>query len=201
MFNVKILNLDTGMKISKLLYSLILSILFHFYYIILYFIHLLPSCKPCNVCCRLKLKCKLLYNLICKMWQCKLALIPNSLCSKAPIPFCGDVPIKKTVSKLGVRRLTGMRRHEWLTWLDRTYFFCVHCTSFQVYSPLLTSFLCFIVLFQSCCSVFTCASVWESTHAWLVSSTFSIAIISHTEWNLFSLLYYNSENILDVECY
>ena len=24
---------------------------------------------------------------------------------------------------------------------------------------------------------------------------------SHTEWNLLSSLYYNSENILDVECY
>ena len=62
-------------------------------------------------------------------------------------------------------------------WLDRTPF-RVRCTSFHIHSPLLIFFLCFIVLFQSCCS-----------HSQVFGKTplheFSI-LYSHTEWNLFS---------------
>ena len=63
-------------------------------------------------------------------------------------------------------------------WLDRTSFFRVRCTSFHIHSPLLSFFLCFIVLFQSCCShvqVFGKTLVHE----------FPI-FYSHPEWNLFS---------------
>ena len=73
---------------------------------------------------------------------------------------------------------------EWLTWLDetkspdRTHFFRVRCTSFHIHSPLLTFFLCFIVLFQSCCSH---AQVFGKT----LVHEFPI-LYSHTEWNLLS---------------
>ena len=52
------------------------------------------------------------------------------------------------------------------------------CTSFHIHSPLLTLFLCFIVLFQSCCSH---AQVFGKT----LMHEFPI-FYSHTEWNLFS---------------
>ena len=60
---------------------------------------------------------------------------------------------------------------------DKTSFFRVRCT-FHIHSPLLTFFLCFTVLFQSCCShvqVFGKTLVHE----------FPI-FYSHTEWNLLS---------------
>ena len=58
-------------------------------------------------------------------------------------------------------------------------FFRIHGTSFHTYSPLLTFFLCFIVLFQSCCSH---AQVFGKTlvHEFPIS-------YSHTKWNLLSL--------------
>ena len=63
-------------------------------------------------------------------------------------------------------------------WLDRTSFSRVSCTSFHFHSPLLTFFLCFIVLFQSCCF-----------HAHMFRKTlvheFPI-FYSYTEWNLLS---------------
>ena len=59
-------------------------------------------------------------------------------------------------------------------WLDRTSFFRVRCTSFHIHSLLLTFFLWFIILFQSCCSL---ALVWENT---CKSSPFSIAILKRT---------------------
>ena len=73
---------------------------------------------------------------------------------------------------------------EWRTWLDstewldRTSFFRVSCTFFYIHYPLLTFFLGFIVLFQSCCShgqVFGKTLVHE----------FPI-FYSHTAWNLLS---------------
>ena len=58
------------------------------------------------------------------------------------------------------------------------FFFRVRCTSFHIHSPLRTFFLCFIVLFQSCCSH---AQVFGKTllHDFLI-------FYSHTEWNLLS---------------
>ena len=53
--------------------------------------------------------------------------------------------------------------------------FRVRCTSFHNHSPLLTFFLCFIVLFQSCCSH---ARVF-CKHS-CMSSPFSIAILKGT---------------------
>ena len=72
---------------------------------------------------------------------------------------------------------------EWRTWrlykvTGQDLFFRVHCTSFHNYSPLLTFFLCFIVLFQSCCSH---AQVFGKT----LLHEFPI-FYSHTEWNLLS---------------
>ena len=63
-------------------------------------------------------------------------------------------------------------------WLDRTPFFLVSCTSFYIHSLLLTFFLCFIVLFKSCCSH---AQVFGKT----LGNEFPI-YYSHTEWNLLS---------------
>ena len=81
---------------------------------------------------------------------------------------------------------------EWLTWLDTTKwldrtFLRVRFISFQIHNPFLTIFLCFIVLFrlfQSCCSVFTCASVWENTRVWVPHSPKP----SRMELALFTLL-------------
>ena len=58
------------------------------------------------------------------------------------------------------------------------FFFRVRGTSFHIYFPLLTFFLCFIVLFQSRCSH---ARVFGKTlvHEFPIS-------YSHTEWNLLS---------------
>ena len=51
-------------------------------------------CKPCNVCSRLKLKCKLLYNLISKMWQCISLPSHQTTCvQRHQYPSCGDVPL------------------------------------------------------------------------------------------------------------
>ena len=69
---------------------------------------------------------------------------------------------------------------EWRTWrlykvAGQDFFFRVRGTSLNTYSPLLTFFLCYIVLFQSCCShsrVFGKTPVHE----------FPISY-GHTEWN------------------
>ena len=42
----------------------------------------------------------LLHILVFNVQQYKLALTPNSICSEAPIPFCGDVPIIKQVNQV-----------------------------------------------------------------------------------------------------
>ena len=72
---------------------------------------------------------------------------------------------------------------EWQTWrlykvTGQDFFFRVCGTSFHIYSPLLTFFLCFIVLFLSCCSN---ARVFGKTlvHEFPIS-------YSHTDWNLLS---------------
>ena len=77
--------------------------------------------------------------------------------------------------------------------VDRIYFFLVRCDYIHIHSPLLTFFLCFFILFQSCCSH---AQVFGRT----LVHEFPI-FYSHTEWNLTTSLYDNSENILKVECY
>ena len=59
------------------------------------------------------------------------------------------------------------------------FFFRVHCTSLNNHSPLLAFFLCFIVLFQSCCSH---AQVFGKT----LVHEFPI-FYSHTKWNLLSV--------------
>ena len=79
----------------------------------------------------------------------------------------------------------GLR--DWLSWVtdvttlqsDWTgLLFSCRRYFFHIYSPLLTFFLCFIVLFPSCCSH---ARVFGKTllHEFLIS-------YSHTEWNLLS---------------
>ena len=81
----------------------------------------------------------------------------------------------------GTWRQTASRIVTWLAktkWPDRTSFFRVRCTSFHIHSTLLTFFLCFIVLFQSCCSH---AQVFGKT----LLHEFPI-LNSHTEWNLLS---------------
>ena len=72
---------------------------------------------------------------------------------------------------------------EWQTWrlykvTGQDFFFRVGGTSFHIYSHLLTFFLCFIVLFLSCCSH---ARVFGKT----LLHEFPI-FYSHTEWNLLS---------------
>ena len=72
---------------------------------------------------------------------------------------------------------------EWRTWplykvTAQDFFIRIRGTSFHIYSPLLIFFLCFIVLFLSCCSY---ARVFGKTllHEFPIS-------YSHTEWNLLS---------------
>ena len=71
---------------------------------------------------------------------------------------------------------------EWLTWMnttkwvDRIYFFRVRCTSFHIHSPILTFFLCFTVLFQSCCPMRKCLG----KHSCMSSRPFALAILNGT---------------------
>ena len=93
---------------------------------------------------------------------------------------CQSMKISKfrTVSETRIKinmdcRETG---HDKVT--GQTYFFRVCCTSFHIHSPLLTFFLCFIVLFQSFCSH---AQVFERTLVHVLSIFYS-----HSEWNMLS---------------
>ena len=75
--------------------------------------------------------------------------------------------------------LSGLRGGR--DWTGQSYFtelfLCISCP-FHIHSPLLTFFLCFIVLFQSCCSH---AQVFGRTlmpHGSCICSPFSIAILN-----------------------
>ena len=95
---------------------------------------------------------------------------------------CWEMKAKK-INHTGDLWLTSRQTvvSDWRAWTrqsDRTGLFRVRCTSFHIHFPLLTFFLCFIVLFQSCCSH---AQVFGKT----LVHEFPI-FYNHTEWNLLS---------------
>ena len=90
--------------------------------------------------------------------------------------YYSDLNVRQFSQQTG--RRTGVS--DWRDWtVDRTSFFCVRGTSFHIHFPLLSFFLCFIILFQSCCSH---AQVFGKT----LMHEFSI-FYSPTEWNLLRL--------------
>ena len=90
-------------------------------------------------------------------------------------------------------------RNRYLIPTDDPSFFRVHCSSFNFHSPLLTFFLYFIVLFQSCYSQLPIRKGLGKDTSWgeqsCMSSPFSMAILI-TEWNLLS----SGTDLLSVLC-
>ena len=142
-----------------------------------------------------------------------IAILNGTSSLRAPILFCGDVPVIKQLNyKTSFHTLSSYQLlpfvyiisflldletncHNWtrrndLPQLGRRYFlfFRARCTSFHIPSPVLTFFLCFLAFFQSYRSL---TQVFGRT----LVQEFHI-FYSHTEWSLLASLNDNGENIL-----
>ena len=93
---------------------------------------------------------------------------------------CTHVRKKQTLSGLrdGLSWVTTLQSGWTGLFFSCTLYQGLGCTPFHIHSPFLTFFLCFIVLFQSCCPH---AQVFGKTlvHEFPIFCT-------HTEWNLFA---------------